>query len=553
MSPRGVPGIRPAACRHCMSWGLGFNHGLCRPCWDFNRLWPADACGACRRRLPVKKGHCRLCWCQARLDRSASLGGATGTYTALLPHARQVRHQQLFLAGLPAPRDLHPKPQNPQRGVGVGGKGILRRVAPPPAARPVVTWWQPPLLDGLARDYQYGRVDLRKDQPPDNPWLAWALHLAHNHAEARGFDDAVRMALNRVLIMLLANYNPGEMIRRSDFHHVLRRHGNSSQHAALILDEMGILIDDRQPTFDSWLDDKLAGIAEGIRWHAGQWARTLQAGDARSVARSPKTVYNYVRAVQPVLRDWSTRHEHLREITRDDVTARITGLQGRERQLTVVALRSLFGWAKKQGIIFRNPTAHIRLGRVAYGIPQPLTPEQIAPSIQAAHGVHLRLAIALAAIHAARHSDIVNLRLDDVDLGNRRLSVDGRSRPLDELTHQLLHDWLELRRRRWPNTANPHLLLSRESALHLGPVSLPWLNRLLRGLPATLERLRIDRYLDEALASGGDPLQVAEVFGVCETTAVRYADAARQLLNTRAEDHPSTSARTGLPTNPPLT
>jgi integrase len=144
--------------------------------------------------------------------------------------------------------------------------------------------------------------------------------------------------------------------------------------------------------------------------------------------------------VQPVLLDWSARQEHLREITRNDVTAGITGLQSRERQTTVVALRSLFSWAKKQGIIFRNPTAHIRLGQVAYGIPQPLTPEQIAPSIQAAHGRHLRLAIALAAIHAARHSDIVKLRLDDVDLGNRRLSLNGRSRPLDELTYQLLSD-----------------------------------------------------------------------------------------------------------------
>jgi hypothetical protein len=167
------------------------------------------------------------------LDRSASLGGATGTYLVLLPHARQVRHQQLFLAGLPAPRDLYPKPQNPRRGVGMGSKGILRRTAPPAASRPVVTWWQPPLLDGLTRDFRYGQIDLRKDLPPDNPWLAWALHLAHTHAEAHGFDDAVRMTLNRVLIMLLADHNPGELIRRSDFHQVLRRHGNSSQRAAL--------------------------------------------------------------------------------------------------------------------------------------------------------------------------------------------------------------------------------------------------------------------------------------------------------------------------------
>lgn len=350
MSPRGVPGIRPATCRHCLAWGLGFNHGLCRPCWDFDRLWPVEVCGSCRRHLSVKKGHCRLCWCQAGLDRSASLGGAAGTYTALLPHVRRVRHHQLFLAGLPAPRDLHPKPQVPRRGVGSSGKGIARRVVPPVAVRPVVTWWQPPLLDGLTRDYRYGRVDLRRGRWPDNPWLTWALHLAHTLAEARGFDDVVRMALNRVLIMLLANYRAGEMICWSDFHQVLRRRGNSSQHVAHVLAEMGILIDDRKPTAESWIDDKLAGIAPAIRQHAGQWARTLLTGGLRSAARSPKTFYNYVRAVQPALRDWSTRYEHPREISRNDVTGWISNLRGRERQTAVVALRSLFAWAQKQGI-----------------------------------------------------------------------------------------------------------------------------------------------------------------------------------------------------------
>ena len=51
----------------------------------------------------------------------------------------------------------------------------------------------------------------------------------------------------------------------------------------------------------------------------------------------------------------------------------------------------------------------------------------------------------------------------------------------------------------------------------------------LRGLPATLERLRIDCQLAEALATGFDPLHLAEVFGMSEHTAIRYAVNARQL------------------------
>lgn len=36
----------------------------------------------------------------------------------------------------------------------------------------------------------------------------------------------------------------------------------------------------------------------------------------------------------------------------------------------------------------------------------------------------------------------------------RQLTIAGRVRPLDDLTLKLLLDWLEHRRRRWPNTAN---------------------------------------------------------------------------------------------------
>jgi hypothetical protein len=37
----------------------------------------------------------------------------------------------------------------------------------------------------------------------------------------------------------------------------------------------------------------------------------------------------------------------------------------------------------------------------------------------------------------------VNLHLDDVDLGNRRIVVADRIRPLDDHTHQALRDRLE--------------------------------------------------------------------------------------------------------------
>ncbi|MDH6129840.1 hypothetical protein [Kitasatospora sp. GP82] len=40
----------------------------------------------------------------------------------------------------------------------------------------------------------------------------------------------------------------------------------------------------------------------------------------------------------------------------------------------------------------------------------------------------------------------------------------------------------------------------------------------------------MDRQLEEALAHGPDPLHLAEVFGLSEKTAIRYANSALALL-----------------------
>ncbi|MET8453667.1 hypothetical protein [Streptomyces sp. NPDC005209] len=118
----------------------------------------------------------------------------------------------------------------------------------------------------------------------------------------------------------------------------------------------------------------------------------------------------------------------------------------------------------------------------------------------------LRLIIALAAVHAAQPKMIRTMQLDDVDLGNRRVIVGGHVRPLDDLTRRAVLDWLDYRRNRWPNTANPHLLITQKTAVELGPAGKLWTTRATRNLSATLERLRVDRQLEEALAHGADPL-----------------------------------------------
>jgi hypothetical protein len=95
--------------------------------------------------------------------------------------------------------------------------------------------------------------------------------------------------------------------------------------------------------------------------------------------------------------------------------------------------------------------------------------------------------------------------------------------------------WLDYRHSRWPTTANPHVIVSQQSALETGPVSKVWITNALRSLTATLERLRVDRQLEEALTHGPDPLHLSVVFGIDEKTAIRYTATARQLLETEIE------------------
>jgi len=529
------------SCAECLAWGWTYAQGVCLACYNFAARNPVTSdCAGCGRRLPLKKGYCRLCWCQALEDRAALASDARSA-VVIAPWLPGVRHHQLFFADMNR-RRARPRAMARRRGV----KGRPRKPPPPAAIEPRPAGVQPALFDVLPRAYGFGRIDLRAGPPPGNPWLGWALHLAHVMAETRGFDASVHRELNRNLVMLLVGYAEGDIIRVSDFRDVLSRRGASQAHAIEILTAMGIVADDRSPTFDTWLSTKLDGLVPAIAAQVSRWVVVLRDGGPRRRPRKPGTAATYLNTVRPALLTWSQAYDHLREVTRDDVLAYLSGLRGDPRITALVALRSLFTWAKRDGVIFANPASRIRIGARTLPIWQPLTADEITSAVQAATTPQARLCVALAAIHAARPGQIRALQLTDVDLGDRRITIAGRPRPLDDLTRRLLTEWLDYRRARWPRTANPHLLISQHSALGLGPVSAPWI-RDLRGLPATLDRLRIDRQLEEALACDGDPLHVAAVFGIDTSTAIRYATNARQLLEHGHAARLSASPATQVP------
>ena len=140
-------------------------------------------------------------------------------------------------------------------------------------------------------------------------------------------------------------------------------------------------------------------------------------------------------------------------------------------------------------------------------------------------------------MHAARPKAIRELTLDDIDLPSRRITIAGHWQPLGELTCNALLAWLGYRRASWPDSASRHVLVSRISALGTRPVSPDYLDKHQpRGI--SLEHIRRDRILQEALATGADPLHLALVFNIDHTDAMTYANAARNLLSSPAEQVP---------------
>jgi len=185
--------------------------------------------------------------------------------------------------------------------------------------------------------------------------------------------------VDRALVILLSSHSGGEVIRYSELFPVLRRYGLTVGRTVEVLDHLGLFQDDRTPRFESYLDRVLADLAAGIRRDVEHWLRALHDGGPRSRGRDIATIQGYVRSVRPVLLAWSTRYDHLREVTRDDIVMSIGCLTGSKHHHTLTALRSLFRHCSTIGTIFRNPTARIRVGRQNYGLIVPLEAKEISP------------------------------------------------------------------------------------------------------------------------------------------------------------------------------
>ncbi|MEV6425630.1 hypothetical protein [Streptomyces sp. NPDC051662] len=360
--------------------------------------------------------------------------------------------------------------------------------------------------------------------PPLDPELFASLSArAARIAELRGWPPRTLGSVRRGIRILCAVHQPGERIRASTISQ-LTHTAVPANHVLEVFEELNIFSDDRPDSLDVWCEEHLSFLASDVRAELDVWIAILRHGTTRRRPRARATVITNLRSILPFLTEYAGRYTTLRQVTRDDITGWLADRPHRAYEAS--ALRSLFGTLKAERLVFANPMRGVKGGKLAIKIPASLTADEMKSVAHAAsQDPAVRVVVALSSIHALPARHIREMLLEQVDLPGRRLDPEGLNRPLDDYTTEAIGDYLAYRHHRWPNSTNPHLLVSRNTATTTMAVGTFWMDRLVKDLPVGVDRLRQDRILEEALASGADPLHLAHVFSLGAKTSLRYTTA----------------------------
>ena len=507
------------ACRDCGNL-TGLESGLCRPCRLFRWQHPLGTCPWCGRWQPIgASGECRSCQAAARAARTAAKRARAARPRVVLPPAvpapgingacRDCGDLTWLSGGICKPcrafRWQHPLGTCPwcgrQQPIGAAGE-----------CRPCQ------LAARAAR--KQAREAPRRPAPRPAAWDALA-----DFGEAHGWSPNTVRGVRRAAAAVTAS--PGQL-GEPPWDAVLLRQfliqrKLPARRTIEFLTAQGLARPQPQAVFSRWLAARLEALPPPVAAEVCTWAEALQGrGQRAGPARQDRTIQGYLRVLQAPLAAWAARYDSLRQVTTEDLAAELAPLTGATRLLALSAMRSLFGTLKARRVVFANPAAPLTGRRVQPPPVLPLDDGQRAGLLGRLHDPASRLIVLLAGVHALRPGDIRALTLDDVGPASATLLAGGLTRPLDQLTTGQLRVWLQARHDRWPATANPHLLVTSNTAGGTGPVSRGYIQAAVRQLGTTAQALRADRFHSEAEATGGDPLQLARLFGISDPTAIRY-------------------------------
>lgn len=358
--------------------------------------------------------------------------------------------------------------------------------------------------------------------PVDHRRAAALDALARELAAQRGWSHTSLKALRLGLVVLQGQHQGPGVFRASDIDNLKTLGINRAKLMRVVLNEAGLLDDDRVPAIQRWFAGQIADLPVGMRAELDVWFEIMRDGSPIPPRRRPRThgtIRLHTTYGLPPLRQWAASgHHSLREISRNDVLAALP-INGNDRTLTGAALRSIFRVLRGRKLVFVNPTARIPIGKIEAGQPFPLPSEVIKAGLHSPDPARAALT-ALLAFYALHKRQLRALRLTDIR--DHRLRIEDRLLPIPVPVHDRLSRYLDYRAQRWPGSINPHLFINQRTAGHPDPVGPRWI-RLSLQLPPRL--LREDRILDEAHARPGDARRLCDLFGITVATALRYTHA----------------------------
>jgi hypothetical protein len=113
------------------------------------------------------------------------------------------------------------------------------------------------------------------------------------------------------------------------------------------------------------------------------------------------------------------------------------------------------------------------------------------------------------------------------DVHDGRLHRGEQVIPLAPPVRRRVSNYLDYRQRTWPIAIDPHLFIHARNWDTTRPVTGWWIRHQL-GICG--QRIRFDRILDEAHATGGDIHRLIDLFGLSFETASRYATTVNRLF-----------------------
>jgi site-specific recombinase XerC len=361
-------------------------------------------------------------------------------------------------------------------------------------------------------------------EPPVPDFALFLEEAAKDHACRHGWSKT-RTTTTRQGLRILASIQdtPGALIKASDVE-LLSPAAFNRQPILDVLNAVGLLQDDRMPSIVAWFSRKIASLPEAMATEFEVWFNVLLRGSTtapRAKARAYATIKARVRSAVPAAALWAASgRASLREITREDIDSALPD-QGSERALTGTALRSLFRTLKARRLVFVNPTTHTKTGRPESRIPLPINEGPVRAALDSDNPARAALAT-LIGYHGLRNEEVRALQLTDVRDG--KIHLPDRRIPLAPPVRESLSAWLDHRTAQWPETLNPHLFISKQSAVRSTQVSNVWV---LENLGLSPQALREDRILYEALTTK-DLRRLCDLFGLSVRGAERYMTAATE-------------------------